>query len=241
MSAPRHKTLTRSLRDSIVGGKWKVGERLPPEVDFATECGVSRTTLRRALSELESEGLVERRKRVGTVIASQTPQQHFRMMTNGMSELLQVTRETVLDIWSTRHVENGSIAMLGNHESTTGYWLEIVGVRRMPGRIRPFSWSKMYVTGAYAGIEPALSRQNLGSVYALIEEIFSCPIARLTQSVDAIACPTIAADAIGLTPGTPALSIDAELFDAKGQLVEISQAIYDPTRFRVRSDVWLDK
>lgn len=239
MSAPRHKLLTRSLRDEIVSGKWKIGDRLPPEVDFATERGVSRTTLRRALSELESEGLVARRKRVGTIIASQTPQQHFRMATNGLPELMRVTRETVLEIWSSRHVENGADPALGGRQSPTGYWLEVIGVRRIPGRLRPFSWSRMFVSGPYSGIEPSLSRHSINSVYNLIEEMFERPIVRVGQSVSAIACPPLAADAIGLVPDAPVLRIDADLYSHNDELVEISQAIYDPARFQVRTDVLL--
>lgn len=237
MSAPRHKVLTRTLRDEITSGQWKVGDRLPPEVDFAAERGVSRTTLRRALSELESEGLVARRKRVGTVVASLTPQQHFRMATNGMPELMRMTRETVLDVWSSRHVENHSDPALGGRESPTGYWLEVIGVRRIPGRLRPFNWTRMFVSGPYAGIEPSLSRHNIGSVYNLIEEMFSRPIVRVGQSVIAIACPPVAAEAIGLSVDAPVLQIDADLYSHNDELVEISQAIYDPSRFQVRTDV----
>ena len=239
MSAPRHKLLTRSLRDEIVSGKWKVGDRLPPEVDFAAERGVSRTTLRRALSELESEGLVARRKRVGTVIASHTPQQHFRMATNGLPELMRVTRETVLEIWSSRYVENGADPALGGRQSPTGFWLEVIGVRRIPGRLRPFSWSRMFVSGAYSGIEPSLSRHSINSVYTLIEEMFERPIVRVNQSVTAIACPVLAADAIGLSPDAPVLRIEADLYSQSDELVEISEAIYDPARFQVRTDVLL--
>ncbi|WP_319518718.1 GntR family transcriptional regulator [uncultured Martelella sp.] len=239
MSAPRHKQLTLSLREEITSGRWKIGERLPPEVDFAVECGVSRTTLRRALSELESEGLVARRKRVGTVIASQTPQQHFRMATNSLPELMRVTRETVLEVWTSRHVANHSDPALGGRESATGFWLEVVAVRRIPGRLRPLNWSRMFVAGPYAGVEPSLSRHRLGSVYRLVEEMFDRPIVRVSQTTSAIACPQVAADAIGLSEGAPALCIDADLYSHNGELVEISHAVYDPSRFQLRNDVLL--
>ncbi len=46
------RILSRALRD---------GERLPPETELARQFAVNRSTLREALRELESRGLVQRR------------------------------------------------------------------------------------------------------------------------------------------------------------------------------------
>lgn len=51
--------VTRELRRLILAGELASGERIR-EVQFAAELGVSRTPLRLALGELESEGLLER-------------------------------------------------------------------------------------------------------------------------------------------------------------------------------------
>lgn len=46
------------LRDRIAGGAWPYGGRLPNRDELAAEYGVADRTVRRALRELESEGLV---------------------------------------------------------------------------------------------------------------------------------------------------------------------------------------
>ena len=46
------RVLSRALRD---------GERLPSETELARQFGVNRSTVREALRELESRGLVQRR------------------------------------------------------------------------------------------------------------------------------------------------------------------------------------
>lgn len=53
------------------------GDRLPSEPDFATELGVSRTTLRQALARIERAGLVERRPGAGTVVTRPILDQPF--------------------------------------------------------------------------------------------------------------------------------------------------------------------
>src|ERR687885_794141 len=57
------------MRNAILGGRLKQGERLPPERELASQFGVSRVTLRDALRALEATGVVGARLLVelGTV------------------------------------------------------------------------------------------------------------------------------------------------------------------------------
>jgi len=48
------------LRRTIQLGRFLPGDQLPPEREFAVQLGVSRTTLRAALGELEAAGMLER-------------------------------------------------------------------------------------------------------------------------------------------------------------------------------------
>jgi len=58
--------LIRQLRR----GQWKPGDRIPTEAQLVQQFGVSRITVARAVRELESEGLVERRRGAGTFVRS---------------------------------------------------------------------------------------------------------------------------------------------------------------------------
>lgn len=71
-----------------------VGDKFPPEADYAAELGVSRSTLRLAFADLEASGVLKRRKRAGTVIISDAPRQRFNMATTGINELLSLGRDT---------------------------------------------------------------------------------------------------------------------------------------------------
>ncbi len=58
------------VRDRIRDGRFADGVQLPPEIELATSLGVSRTTLREALLQLEQEGLLIRRHGHGTFVRS---------------------------------------------------------------------------------------------------------------------------------------------------------------------------
>lgn len=62
------------LRDAILAGSPRPGDALPPERELAVSLGVSRLTLRAALSRLEAEGLV--RARQGDAVRVLDPAQH---------------------------------------------------------------------------------------------------------------------------------------------------------------------
>jgi GntR family transcriptional regulator len=62
--------LADALRDRIVDGELSPGDRLPSEPDLAKVLGVSRASLRAAITLLEEDGFVRRRRGSGTYIAN---------------------------------------------------------------------------------------------------------------------------------------------------------------------------
>ncbi|HTX08712.1 MAG TPA: FCD domain-containing protein [Solirubrobacteraceae bacterium] len=61
LRVPRaYEQLAEVLRDRIVSGELREGERLPSELVIARQAGVSRSTVREALRTLQEAGLIER-------------------------------------------------------------------------------------------------------------------------------------------------------------------------------------
>ena len=52
-SVPRHLQIQRVLRGRIESGEWEGGRPIPTEMELLAEFGVSRTTIREALGELD--------------------------------------------------------------------------------------------------------------------------------------------------------------------------------------------
>ena len=64
----RYQFIRDAIRGDIQNGRWTAGDRLPSDGDLATRFDVSRLTVIRALRELESAGIVQRRAGSGTFV-----------------------------------------------------------------------------------------------------------------------------------------------------------------------------
>ncbi|MFC1406524.1 MULTISPECIES: LacI family DNA-binding transcriptional regulator [Streptacidiphilus] len=64
----KFRELAAQLREQIRDGSWPPGSRMPTELELARSSGTSVSTVRRAVDDLVSEGLVSRRQGAGTFI-----------------------------------------------------------------------------------------------------------------------------------------------------------------------------
>jgi DNA-binding LacI/PurR family transcriptional regulator len=71
-NGPKYKRIYQKLREVLADGTYSEGNKLPSESELVERFGASRPTVRRALAQLESEGLIQRRMGSGTVVAHQS-------------------------------------------------------------------------------------------------------------------------------------------------------------------------
>lgn len=65
---PKHRRISRDLKQAILTGRYSAGARLPSEAQLVRQHAVSRPTVIRALRDLEKEGLIERRMGSGSFV-----------------------------------------------------------------------------------------------------------------------------------------------------------------------------
>src|SRR5215813_1502596 len=75
VTEPLHEQLYRQIRDELKSGRFSDGSsRLPSSRALATERGVSRSTVRLALSKLHAEGYLRSKRGSGTFVANLLPE-----------------------------------------------------------------------------------------------------------------------------------------------------------------------
>ncbi|MGH3318717.1 MAG: GntR family transcriptional regulator [Streptosporangiaceae bacterium] len=66
---PLYAQVERVLENLLVRGRYRVGDRIPPETELVEHLGVSRATLRAAVGRLVDRGVLTRRQGSGTFLA----------------------------------------------------------------------------------------------------------------------------------------------------------------------------
>jgi DNA-binding FadR family transcriptional regulator len=93
---PAYRKVAAAIAERIVKRSLKDGDRLPPEAELARQFGVNRSTVREALRELESHGLVRRRPGSKLMSVSRPQQQ---VIAHGISRALAMHNVTFLEVW----------------------------------------------------------------------------------------------------------------------------------------------
>ena len=92
-AVPPYLRLKKTILDKIISGEWKVGDRVPPDIELARMSGVSRLTANKAMSELANEGFVERAPGVGTFVAEHRSHGELLRVTNIAEEIRSRSHE----------------------------------------------------------------------------------------------------------------------------------------------------
>ena len=66
--APLYVQVEQRIEDLLLQGRYKAGDRIPPETELVAALGVSRVTVRAGLARLVKRGLLERRRGSGTFL-----------------------------------------------------------------------------------------------------------------------------------------------------------------------------
>lgn len=85
---PTYQRIKESILANIHTGMWQVGAAIPTEMALCEQFGVSRMTVNRALKELESERILERRQGSGTFVAQQKFNHTFIEVRNIAQDIL---------------------------------------------------------------------------------------------------------------------------------------------------------
>ena len=228
-----HRQLFTVLRDQITRGVYAPGGLIPREEDLCTNFGVSRITVRRAIADLETEGLLKKRPGLGTFVTDNLPPTREAASLGMVDSLRKVADETtaeVLDLETLLPPPN--IAhQLGLPIETRA--VHVVRLRRMDGT--PVMVTDSWVPEKFGH---SITHRELESS-ALYQILIAQGIAfeRVVQEVTAIAATPLNAQLLNTQTGMPLIQLTRILYDTNRSPVQHLTAIFSPERSRFLMDV----
>lgn len=101
-------TVSERLRETILGGELKPGDKLPSEAGLTERFGVSRTVVREAVASLKADGLVEARHGVGIFVLSNQSNPAFSLQAFDTARIPSIVE--VLELRSAVEIEAAGLA-----------------------------------------------------------------------------------------------------------------------------------
>lgn len=217
---PLYLQLQQSIEDAVRKGSLKADDALPGERDLAKQLGISRVTVRKAITGLVKKGVLVQRWGSGTFIAPQM------RLEQPLSRLSSFT-----DDMSARGLQ--SSAVLLSRSSGQASPDELMALGLSPGetvsrvnRLRLANGIPMAIEHAVVPSrflpDPALVKQSL---YAALHEQ-GCMPTRALQRLHAVLVTEEQASLLHVSPQSPALYIERRSFAATGEVVEFTSSYY---------------
>ena len=208
------------------------GMRLPPERELAERLGVARETLRRALAELQTDGVLQRRQGAGTFVAghSWVKPLVLRSFTEDMRERGLVASSSVLSVAAVR--ADAKVAHKLKAIPGSPVW-HIRRLRLASGE--PMALEEAWLRRALLpGFDPrSLDTQSL---YEVMQR-HGIVVRNAAQEIQATVLTEDEAVLLDVAPFSPALLVERQVFSQAGEVVEFGKSIYRADRYRFEVNV----
>ena len=228
--ATRYSTLALHLTREIESGRYKVGQKIPTEAELQQRHDVSRHTVREALRELKSRGLVIARAGVGTVVRAKEARAQFLQDAGSLKDIIQFVEATRMRV-DRRRVVVADAALADRMGVKVGQeWHEVTLLRFPPQGGLPMAVIRNYVRPEHADVIDRIDASQQ-PVFVLIERHHGERVVEVRQQIVAVALDAASAKALRARKGAPALRITRQFLDAADRLLMASEGTYPSDRF----------
>lgn len=229
---PLHAQVESLLREMIELPEYQNGAYLPDEVSLAKQLGIARNTLRQAINKLVFEGLLTRKKGVGTKVAEkifETKLDSWHSFTQEMGNKGVELKMYSMNVEFVTPPENVSAFMQVDSK------VKLLKVTRLRGYSdAPFVFFESYfhprigLTGKEDFTRP---------LYDILEKDYSVVPSLSREKISARLATASEADLLGMKSRNPVLVRERFVFDPGMRPVEYNVGIYAADRFVYSLDI----
>ena len=242
MNETRYAAVAKDLMDGIANGRYPVGSLLPTEFELCDLYEVSRHTVRAAINQLLSQGLVSRRKRVGTRVEASQPQGGYSHSLATIADLAYLAETQQREIQDVRHfvADISEAARLGLVPGEHYFCVSSIRVDRTH-HAAPMCWTDVYAQRDYSKVIDLAREHPEQLIASLIEQHFGRSIAVVDQQVRAVLLSDEMARLLEAEPGSPGLKILRHYRDSDGVLMTVFETVHPDDRFTLVTQMRRDR
>ena len=214
---PLYAQIEEQLREHIQKDEYKNGKMLPNEMDLSKQLGVSRSTIRQALNKLVFEGLLVRKKGVGTVIADKAVNLKVKNWLSFSQEMktlgINVKNFELHVSWETPNEELCNFFNIKKEENA-----EILKLERLRGKSNfPF----VYFVSYFNPVIGMTGEENYSRpLYNILEADYGFTVKLSREEISALVADEFLAKKLRMNTGDPILKRKRFVFDSNGIPVE---------------------
>lgn len=220
---PLYLQLKEVIKEDIKRGKYKPGQKLPTESELCNIYEISRITVRRAISDLVEEKILQRQQGKGTFVQNIKIKREL-VSIGGFSEITMASGKTPnYKMLSKKVIASNSrlssIFRIKNQD-------EVIELNRLLLiDDDPFIIEKSYFPSAlFPGFEKHI--KNDTSTYKLIKELYSIEIVRAEKTLDFTYASQFEAKLFQCEVNSPMYIVEKTSYDQNGRSVHFSQSYF---------------
>lgn len=220
---PLYMQLREEIKDKIVTGEYKPGDKIPTEEELCRQYAISRSVCRQAIMELVSEGYLERKQKKGTIVKQNRHTGFFK-------EIISFNAEMQRSGYSPR-----SVILHSEFTSCPEKIASLMGVQTgQPvihiDRLRYRNDEVVYYVNAYYNPEflPDFitAVHDNDSFYDVMNKKYDIKISRVHRYFKAITCSSKMAEILNCKPGAALAFIESREYDQYDRFIGYDESFY---------------
>jgi GntR family transcriptional regulator len=232
-ATPLYAQVEAVLAADIAGGTLPAGSQLPTENDLIERFGVSRPTVRRAVQNLVSRGLVEIQRGKGTFVTRPKITQELTALSGFVEDMQALGRHPTARLLGKQVVAADKTVAQQLALPAGSLVVRIRRVRLADGE--PVSFDETYLPRE-VGEKVITNDLEAEPIFSLLESKYDLPLVEAEYRLEAVAAGPVVAEALGVEVGSPLFLIERTSYSVGSQPVDYEKLYYrgDLVRFVTR-------
>lgn len=227
---PLYYQIEQDLAAAIANGTLAPDSRIPTEEELIQKYGVSRTTVRKAIQELERGGLIEIRRGIGTFVRTEKITQEFAELTGFVEDMAAIGLQPSAKVLGTAAVQADETVA---RQLRLPIGTEVMQIRRI-----------RLADGVATSLDETYLPMDLGRkvvendlevypIFSLLEEKYATPLVEADYRIESIAAEPAIAEALGIEAKSPILLLERVSYTLDQRPVDFEKLFYRGDKIRL--------